>query len=465
MPGQLLDAEEIGMSPPRLGLGIGGILKARIQDFRVDEIATKIKFDPRGRFTAAMISLTNWETNRFVNKLARILGISRNRIFFAGTKDKKAITKQLFIIDAPVYKVETVEITDVTITILGRTHQKIGFGNHRGNRFTVIVRGCADENGQPLDVESALERVHQRIDEMSQEYGTNKFPNWIGPQRFGKGRPVTSEVGRHVVAGNWKEAVMTYISMEGKKENEDVSIFRKMARDNGISQELADSAPQWLEFEARMVQHLLSQPDDWIGAFRKLPNNLQLMTVHALQSLVFNHLLKNRIQEGISISEPIDGDVVGRIDEKGQLDTASMVEVSERTMPRIARNCLLNRLAVSGILPGSNVMRSGKGRLDKEQAIIEELGLKDVNWIINDIPRLSTSGTRRSLSSIYSDLIVDEVPVVDLEALGTPWSDGPADGSIWHPEGACLRFRFNLSSGAYATTLMREFMQCPLDQL
>ena len=54
MPGQLLDAEEIGMSPPRLGLGIGGILKARIQDFRVDEIATKIKLDPRGRFTAAM---------------------------------------------------------------------------------------------------------------------------------------------------------------------------------------------------------------------------------------------------------------------------------------------------------------------------------------------------------------------------------------------------------------------------
>ena len=465
MPGELLDAEEIGMSPPKLGLGIGGILKARIQDFRVDEIATKIKLDPRGRFTAAMISLTNWETNRFVNKLARILGISRNRIFFAGTKDKKAITKQLFVIDAPVYKVEKVEITDVTITILGRTHQKIGFGNHRGNRFTVIVRGCADENGQPLDVESALARVHQRIDEMNKEYGTDKFPNWIGPQRFGKGRPVTSEVGRHVVAGNWKEAVMTYISMEGKNENEDVSAFRKMARDSGISQELVDAAPQWLEFEARMVQHLLTQPDDWIGAFRKLPNNLQLMTVHALQSLVFNHLLRNRIQEGISISEPIDGDVVGRIDEKGQLDTASMVEVSERTMPRIARNCFLNRLAVSGILPGSNVMRSGKDRFEREESIVEELGLKDVNWTVSDIPRLSTSGTRRSLSSIYSDLIVDEVPIVDLEALGPPWSDGPTDGSIWHPEGACLRFRFNLSSGTYATTLMREFMQCPLDQL
>ena len=46
--------------------GIGGVLKARVSDFRVDEISTKITLDPRGRFTAANITLTNWETNRFI---------------------------------------------------------------------------------------------------------------------------------------------------------------------------------------------------------------------------------------------------------------------------------------------------------------------------------------------------------------------------------------------------------------
>ena len=44
--------------------GIGGVLKSRIADFRVDEISTKISLDPRGRFTAANITLTNWETNQ-----------------------------------------------------------------------------------------------------------------------------------------------------------------------------------------------------------------------------------------------------------------------------------------------------------------------------------------------------------------------------------------------------------------
>ena len=71
--------------------GIGGVLKSRVADFRVDEISTKISLDPRGRFTAANITLTNWETNRFIGKLAKACGISRNRIFFAGTKDKRAL--------------------------------------------------------------------------------------------------------------------------------------------------------------------------------------------------------------------------------------------------------------------------------------------------------------------------------------------------------------------------------------
>ena len=81
--------------------GIGGVLKSRVSDFRVDEISTKISLDPRGRFTAANITLTNWETNRFIGKLAKACGISRNRIFFAGTKDKRAVTCLLYTSPSP----------------------------------------------------------------------------------------------------------------------------------------------------------------------------------------------------------------------------------------------------------------------------------------------------------------------------------------------------------------------------
>ncbi|MEC9161542.1 MAG: tRNA pseudouridine(13) synthase TruD, partial [Candidatus Thermoplasmatota archaeon] len=88
--------------------GIGGLVKTRVEDFRVEELSTKLSMDQRGRFTVARITLRNWETNRFIARLAKALGIPKERIFFAGTKDKRAITRQLFVIDAPANKISGV---------------------------------------------------------------------------------------------------------------------------------------------------------------------------------------------------------------------------------------------------------------------------------------------------------------------------------------------------------------------
>ena len=445
--------------------GIGGVLKARVSDFRVDEISTKVSLDPRGRFTVARITLTNWETNKFCNNLAKRLGISRNRIFFAGTKDKRAVTQQIFVIDAVQNKVAQLEIPDVEIEVLGRTHQKIGFGNHRGNRFTIIVRGCAHSDGSPMSEQEALNEAENIREKLNQSLGKGIFPNWIGPQRFGSGRPVTAEVGRHVLNSDYQQAVLTYLSMEGYEENEDVASFRKYIRENGPSKEALSLAPKWLGFESRMLEHLLENPDDYIGAFKKLPNNLQLMTIHAAQSFIFNKSLNLRISSGMPISTPVEGDLVGRIDEKGQLNVGSCVTVESRTLPRISRNCKMGRLVTTGPLPGSEIYVAGGKSEQIELSAINECGLAEISWMVEEIPRLSTKGTRRALVTNFSDLFIDSVPIAMADSLGEKWQQGPTDNSRWHPEGACLRFRFSLSSGSYATTLLREFMQCPLNQL
>jgi len=445
--------------------GIGGVLKARVTDFRVDEISTSVSLDPRGRFTVAKITLTNWETNKFCNNLAKRLGISRNRIFFAGTKDKRAVTQQIFVIDATQHKVAELEIPDVEIEILGRTHQKIGFGNHRGNRFTIIVRGCCHSDGTPMTEDEALSEAESIRHKLQISLGEGVFPNWIGPQRFGSGRPVTAEVGKHVLAGNFQQAVLTYLSMEGYEENEEVAAFREHIRDNGPTKEALDLAPKWLGFESRMLEHLINNPDDYLGAFKKLPNNLQLMTIHAAQSIIFNKSLNRRLSSGLPISTPVEGDLVGRIDEKGQLNVNSCVTVEHRTLPRISRNCQLGRLVSTGPLPGSEIFVADGEAKDIELAAIKECGLENVDWLIEEIPRLSSKGTRRALITTFNDLFIDSVPIALDESLGEKWNKGPSENSRWHPEGACLRFRFSLSSGSYATTLLREFMQCPLNQL
>ncbi len=445
--------------------GIGGVLKARVTDFRVDEISTTVSLDSRGRFTVARITLTNWETNKFCNNLAKRLGISRNRIFFAGTKDKRAVTQQIFVIDATQYKIAELDIPDVEIEIIGRTHQKIGFGNHRGNRFTIIVRGCCHPDGSPMNEDEALTEVENIRTKLQQSLGEGLFPNWIGPQRFGSGRPVTAEVGKHVLGGDFQQAVLTYLSMEGYEENEDVAAFRKHIRENGPTEDALALAPKWLGFESRMLEHLINNPDDYLGAFKKLPNNLQLMTIHAAQSIIFNKSLHSRIKSGLPISTPVVGDYVGRIDEKGQLNVNSCVIVEKRTLPRISRNCQLGRLVSTGPLPGSEIFVADGQARDIELAAIMNCGLQETSWLVDEIPRLSSKGTRRALVTTFNDFFVDSVPIAMDDSLGEKWNKGPQENSRWHPKGACLRFRFSLSSGSYATTLLREFMQCPLNQL
>ena len=445
--------------------GIGGVLKARVSDFRVDEIASQVSLDSRGRFTVARITLTNWETNKFCNNLAKKLGISRNRIFFAGTKDKRAITQQIFVIDSTQTKIAQVEIPDVEIEIIGRTHQKIGFGNHRGNRFTIVARGCCNSDGTPMSEEEALDEVGRIREQLANSVGDGLFPNWVGPQRFGSGRPVTAEVGKHILNEDFENAVMTYLSMKGYSENPDVAKFRAYIRDNGPVEEALELAPQWLGFEKRMLEHLIEKPKDYVGAFKKLPNNLQLMTIHAAQSIVFNKSLNYRIASGLPISTPVEGDLVGRIDEKGQLNSNSCITVDSRTLPRVSRNCQMGRLVTTGPLPGSEIYTSSGKTGEIEMQAINDAGLGEVEWSVEQIPRLSSKGTRRALVASFQEMFVDTVPVADEESLGEKWKAGPQNDSRWHPEGACIRFRFTLSSGCYATTLLREFMQCPLNQL
>jgi len=47
-----------------------------------------------GAYTHFTMVKKNWDTMRAVSVLAKKLGVSRNRLTYAGTKDKHAITTQ-----------------------------------------------------------------------------------------------------------------------------------------------------------------------------------------------------------------------------------------------------------------------------------------------------------------------------------------------------------------------------------
>ena len=441
--------------------GIGGLLKTRVEDFRVEESSKVPALDDKGRFTVARVTMTNWETNRYLRRLARSCGINKNRIFSSGLKDKRAITTQILVIDAPRRKVESVEIPDSSIEVLGRTHQKVAMGDHDGNRFTITVRGCCDESGSPIDAKEAMSRVHSIRDGLAKAMGSDAFPNWIGPQRFGSTRPVTPQVGAAVIEGDFERAVNLYVGMEGSREGREAEAFRSSWREGGDPEKSLELAPERLGYESAMLKHLIKKPGDYVGAFKTLPNSLQLLMVHSIQSLAFNHSLSERIVSGLSLIEPELGDLVAPLASNGRIDVGKMAHVSQTNLERCRRNCKLGRLVVTGPLPGrdSSPAEGGPGKHEEEG--IRLAGLEGADWFVNQIPRLTTSGTRRALSVPFHDISVEQAPEAD--SLSQRWEEGPLEGDRWHPEGASLRLRFTLPAGAYATVMMREIMRAPLD--
>lgn len=441
--------------------GIGGLLKTRVEDFRVEESSKVPALDDKGRFTVARVTMTNWETNRYLRRLARACGINKNRIFSSGLKDKRAITTQILVIDAPRRKVESVEIPDSSIEVLGRTHQKVAMGDHDGNRFTITVRGCCDESGSPIDAKEAMSRVHSIRDGLAKAMGSDAFPNWIGPQRFGSTRPVTPQVGAAVIEGDFERAVNLYVGMEGAKEGREAEAFRSSWREDGNPEKSLELAPERLGYESAMLKHLVKKPGDYVGAFKTLPNSLQLLMVHSIQSLAFNHSLSERIVSGLSLIEPGVGDLVAPLASNGRIDVGKMAHVSQTNLERCRRNCKLGRLVVTGPLPGRDSSPAEGGPGKHEEAGIRLAGLEGADWFVNQIPRLTTSGTRRALSVPFRDISVEQAPEAD--SLSQRWEEGPLEGDRWHPEGASLRLRFTLPAGAYATVMMREIMRAPLD--
>ena len=153
-------------------------------------------------------------TGFFIRVLSHALGISRYRIGFAGTKDKRAITSQLMPFEAPLESVKNIwDGHQVTIEDAYRARKNMTIGDLIGNRFRIRVRDCAME-GERLDSTVAA-TIAEPLEVL------RGFPNFFGVQRFGSLRPITHIVGRHVIKGEFEKAGTAYAADPVPAENEE----------------------------------------------------------------------------------------------------------------------------------------------------------------------------------------------------------------------------------------------------
>lgn len=405
--------------------GIGGRLKRDVEHFHVDEISAEIPEHDDGQYTIARIRVRNWETNRLVRFIASNLHISRRAVMFAGTKDKRAVTTQLFCIKASPEAVLSLNIPDVEVLSAYRSRNRLDIGDLIGNRFRIFLSG-PEVTGTVL--EERLEVITARIS------STGGFPAFFGVQRFGAQRPVTHIVGKQMVKGDFRAAVHAYAGNPSEREDSEVRDARQFLDDTEDYAAALKIYPSHLTFERELIRHLVSHPRDYAGALRRLPKNLLMMFVHAYQAYMFNLALSERMARGISLTEPDVGEIVIPIDRNGLPYHERPIVVTEENRELMARRIKEKRAFISSVLFGYESEFSGGRMGEIEREIVEKEGLKREDFIIPQIREVSSKGNRREILA-------------------------PVSGLQWKVEEAGVWFEFELTKGNYATVLMREYMK------
>ena len=158
--------------------GVGGRIKTRPEDFRVEEIPAYLPCGS-GEHLFIEVEKCNLSTPRLISHVAHVLGLPAGRIGYAGLKDAQAITRQwISIHHAADLPLEGLESDHVRILRRGRHGNKLRLGHLLGNRFSVVVRGISPVGGKETSPAGEM-------DAMLTALAAGGFPNYFGPQRFG----------------------------------------------------------------------------------------------------------------------------------------------------------------------------------------------------------------------------------------------------------------------------------------
>jgi len=416
--------------------GVGGKLRTRTRDFVVEEISDPPERSRSGRYVIVKIRVNNWETNRLIKALSRRLGISRQKIGFAGTKDKRAVTTQLISIDHPEEFPKEIGLKDVEFLEVYRSEKKLELGTLLGNRFNIVIRGVRGDPGKTADL------IGKTMEQLNSIGG---MPNFFGIQRFGSIRPVTHQIGRHILKGDFKGAVMTYVANPSPLEPEEFQRARERITMDMDFSEALDYYPREYSFERTIISYLSRNDEDWTGALEQLPLNLKMMFVHAYQSYIFNRVLSKRLKLGLPIDEPVVGDIIIPLNSKMLPDYRRTFEVTDKELNHLKGLVRKKKAFVSGPVMGTDVVIA-KGEIGElERSIMDEEKVDPGDFQVTELKKISSKGIRRNLLT----------PVFDLE-----WKTkrGNGNGERSEPQ-TNVHMNFSLYKGTYATVLMREIMK------
>eukprot|EP00536_Pseudo-nitzschia_multiseries_P014972 jgi/Psemu1/246475/estExt_Genewise1.C_7960011 len=407
---------------------------------------------------------------------------STARIGFAGMKDKRGITSQF----CTLYRTLPEQVMKhhnqqrggggntkqkgYSVVQIGNfqfVRRELRLGSLKGNRFDIILRNVklleeSDNN------ESKRKELLEQAAEAVKEKG---FINYYGTQRFGKFNN-THLVGIAVLQGDFKKAVEIVLE-PNSEDRPDITQARKdwqnrftygetKENESSTAKRILKRFNRFMTAEIAVVQSLAKNPFDYKKAFSRIPKNLKMMFIHAVQSLIWNQATSYRVAK-MEREEVMVGDLVPNSDKESKsrvhIVTESDVESKKYTMEDV----LVPVVGSKTVFP-TNELGSVLKKLLGDLGLTVDMfkNLKDREISVNGDYRNAIihpkdfDYTIKEYYHPFQPLLQTDLMKMNGEEITIDPKEKEDDPTL-----VAMIVGFTLPSSSYATIALRELMKSP----
>jgi tRNA pseudouridine13 synthase len=383
--------------------GIGGSIKDEPEDFVVEEISSDGKvfeIDKKVEFPGTGGRFTNFVLQKRNWSTAKALREIAKRIGISQKRFSQAGTKDRRAVTTQLCSAFNIQKEK----LLGIRIKDIQLNGVWGAADKVRL-GDLLGNRFRIKVNGTLSGSEERVEEIMSEL-EGCFPNYFGPQRFGSGRKNTHKIGLHIIRNRFDLATEEFLCQtDGENDPESRSAREELANSWDYKEALK-YFPKKMSLERSVIAHLAEHPNDHGNALRKLPRTILLLFVHAYQSYLFNRMLSDRINEG-ELHE-----------EEGEFHCSESMGFPD-----------LNKKDPEGKWIAGKIIGYETKLNEREELLLAEEGIGVEKFRIPHMPEIGSKGTHRILLCPLK---------------GFSFNDNV--------------FGFELPSGCYATSALREFL-------
>ena len=401
---------------------VPGVIKQRPEDFYVEELPA---YEPcgEGEHLYLLIQKQDRTTLDVASDLARHFDVKRSAVGYAGLKDARAVTRQMFSVYLPGKDENSygeLHLQGAEVLWTDRHTNKLRRGHLKGNRFVIRLR----------DVQLAHVIQTEEVMRILEKKGV---PNRFGPQRFGM-RGNNDLLGRLLLLNDARGFINALLGPD--EIHPDDCPESRAAFAAGDYRKALNLLPRSRKTESRVLKMLASgrRPKQAVKAMDDATGRLY---ISAFQSRLFNKVLDERIAAG-TFTTLEQGDIAFRHDNGASFRILNIAEQQSEREELAAR---MGRMEISPTGPMFGpAMMPAEGKIKElEDDIINQSGVTTEHFNSCDLVKGTRQlGERRPLRAPVRDYMVE---------------------AGYDEFGNYIKCAFELPRGSYATAVLSEIIK------